>query len=843
MRNNQRGWHILFLVLLTFLVERSLADDGRSFAKPIQKSIQKAIVNPQLMDLTVPVLRSGRFLGEVGIRVNENGSGLMVKATHLITLLNDDLAADAKKSLNALPAGKYLSVAEAKALGLNMRFDMASTSVFASITGQASAQRSLPLSLGSSSQLPNNGREPTGLSGYLNIFASSSGSDFNGDYKFSDLSYSFESALHVAPLAHMSLETFGSMGVDGKFNRGDIRGVWHSIDRENNWRLRVGDVSASGISYMNGLRLQGAEFTNSDTRRRNRAGVGNVGNNEFFLERPAIAKLLVNGSEVKRYNLEPGPYNVKDFPLANGANDVAFVIQDERGEVERIEFNAFADTSLVGRGEYSYSFSVGRGLSDTGNYQYEDSRGLLSGFLETGVTPSLSLGAGLQLAEKARLGAVTAKLGTPVGRFDFQAGAVLRDEGQNGQAAKLSWRDNRSNTTKQRRRPSLGFSAAYQSEYFDGVFDDASFNEEKLRLDVFYSQEFPRGFSGGISSNYTQNRTTSDSYRHTFRLGKSLERLKIGSSISYLDGGVDSGWEGRLTIGYDFEVGKLTKVSGRYEHDTNDGNTTELSLSSNYQKGLRLGNGVLDYKLGLSADKNGDGSVNGGVNYTGNRFEFSASHSTDIDSLTDSSLDGQQTTLRAGAALAFAEGKFAIGRPVNNNFAIFHPHSSIAGKQLLVGSRNEQGVYHVQSDGFGPLLADLGGRSFQARNMQYDVNDLPLGYDLGTGFTSLAPRYKSGLAVEVGSAYNVIVIAQLLDGFDRPLKLLLGKATEVGAKNPRSADAFTDSKGMLSASGLAPGRWKVEMFAKKPITYMLNVPRGKTGIVELGKLKPTSQNQ
>lgn len=791
------------------------------------------------MDLTVPVIRSGRFTGEIGIKVNAAGSGLMVNAAHLVTLLKNDLTNEVQKSLQALPAGKYISETEAKDLGLNMRFDMASAAVIASIAGQARTKTSLSLSGSSRTQPLNNGREPRGISGYLNIFASSSANDFNDDYKFSDPSYSLESALHIAPLAHMTLEAFGSVDEEGDFKRGDIRGVWHSKSRENDWRLRVGDVGTSGIAYMDGMSLQGVEFTNSDTRRRNRAGVGRVGNNEFFLERSAVAKLVVDGREIKQYNLEPGPYDVKDFPLTNGANNIAFVIEDERGEVERIEFNAFTDTSLVSPGEYRYSFSVGRALSSAGNYQYDSSRALLSGFLETGVTPSLSIGGGLQLTEKAQLGVGTAKLGTPFGRFDFQVGAILRDDAQNGESAKLTWRNNRNYKNNRRRRPSLGLSAGYQSEYFGDVFDAAEYNEEEWRFDTSYFQPLPRGFSGGISSNYTKNRTTPDSQKHTFSLGKSINRWSLGGSVSYLDDGNDTGWEGGLSVGYDF--GKRATVTGRYKYDVNGDSTTELNINSNYSKGLRLGNGVLDYNLGLSADKNGDGSVNGGINYTGNRFELSASHSTGIDSLTDGSLDGQRTTLRAGVAVAFAEGKFAVGRPVNNNFAIFYPHSTIANKQLLVGSRNEQGVYHVQSDGFGPLLANLGGRSFQVRNMKYDVNDLPLGYDLGTGLTSLSPRYKSGLAVQVGSAYNVIAIAQLLDTFDRPLKLLLGKATELGVKVPRSSDAFTDSKGMLSAAGLAPGRWKVEMFAKTPVTYILNIPRGKTGIVELGKIKPSAQ--
>ena len=790
----------------------------------------------ELMVLTVPVMQSGVFIGEIGIKVAIDGSGLLVNASHLASLYNAKLSSDAMQQLKVLPEGKFVGVAEAKALGLDLSFNMAMAAVQASIVGSARAKTDLTLSGGSSARIPNVGREPRGVSGFLNMYTSTSASDFNDGYEFSDLAYSFDGALHVASLWNMTLEAFGSVDGEGDLKRGDIRAIWRSTNRSNDWQLRLGDVGISGSSYMGGARIQGMEFTNTDSRRRDRASVASIGNREFFLERSGVARLLIDGRETKRFDLEPGPYNVKDFPLTNGANNIEFIIEDDRGEVERIEFNEFSDTSLVAKGEYSYSFSLGHGLSNAGNYQYDSSKAVASGFFETGITPALSLGVGLQLTEKAQLGVTTAKLGTPIGRFDFDAGFVFPEKGESGKAAKLTWRNQRIN--KNGRHPSLAISAAYQSKFFSDLFGNDTFNEEAWRLSAGYSKSLQNGYSLGLSSNYTQNRTISDSQKHTFRLGKSYNKWSLGSSVSYRDGDNETGWEGGLIAGYNF--GKSARLTGNFNYDLNGQSSTELNISSGYSKGLRLGRGLLDYNIGLSADKNGDGSVNGGLNYRANRFEFSVSHSTSLDSLADGSLEGQRTTFRAGAAVAFANGKFAIGRPIRDSFAIFYPHDSILDKNLLVGRRDKQGLYRVQSDGFGPLIAELGS-SYQETSLQYDVIDLPLGYDLGTGLTSLAPRYKSGFAVQVGSAYNVIATATLLDLNNRTLKLLLGKATELGVKTPRTSDAFTDNSGRLSASGLSAGRWKVEMFAKKPVTYILNVPKGKTGIVELGKLKPTPQ--
>ncbi|MGB1311490.1 MAG: fimbria/pilus outer membrane usher protein [Leucothrix sp.] len=810
---------------------------------PLLLSLSALLGVVSAADLTVPVMQSGSFVGEANVRVEADGSGLMANAANLASLFNSELTVDAVRQFEALPAGKFLTVEEAEALGLIIRFDMASTVIQASIAGSAKSKTELSLAGSRRTKSPTAARSPSGISGFLNMFAVSSASNLNGNYEFSDLAYSFDTAIHIAPLAHMTLEAFGSINANGDFYRGDIRSVWRSNNPDNRWQLRVGDVGTPSISYMRGLSIQGLEFTNTDSRRLSRAGVASVGNREFFLERRAVARLLIDGREVRRFNLNPGPYNVKDFPLTNGANDIAFIIEDERGEVDRIEFNVFSDTSLVAPGEYRYGFSLGHGLSNVGRYQYDSSKALLSGFIETGITPAFSLGGGLQLTENAQLGVVTARLATQAGRFDFEAGAILDNNGPNGEAAKLMWRNHKTKTDREGKRypPSLALSAAYKSEHFRDVFSTNQFNEEKWRFDASYSQQLRNGFSVGLGSNFINNRTISDSFKHTLSLGKSINRWILGGDVTYLDNGNNAGWEAGLTVGYDF--GRFARVRGRYDYDLNGNERTSLDIASDYAKGIRFGNGLLDYNIGLSANEDGDGSINGGLGYRANRFEFSASHSTDIKSLTNGNSNGQRTTLRAGAAVAFAEGKFAIGRPIRDSFAIFYPHSTIAGSQLLIGNRNEQGLYDAQSDGLGPLLVDTGGLSSfssynRALDLRYDVNNLPLGYDLGTGLASISPRYKSGFAVQVGSAYNVIATGTLLDAYDRPLKLLLGKATEMGVKSPRSSDAFTDNEGRLSASGLSAGRWKVEMFAKKPVTYILNIPQGKTGIVELGQFKP-----
>lgn len=790
-----------------------------------------------LMSLTAPVKKNGMFIGEAEVKVREDGSGLLVNAEHITALFKADFKPEALQKLEALPKGKFITAEEAKALGLDVRFDMADAAVLASLAGSAKNLTELSLTGGTPTLTDTNtGRAPQGISGYVNIFATTQANDFGGKYKFDDPTFAVDGAIHIAPFAHMTVEGRGSVNADKKFERGDVRALWRSTDRNNIWELGLGDVGMSGISFMEGASLRGLEYSNFDTRNRNKAGVSAVGNRQFFLDRPAVARLLIDGKETQRYNLDPGPYNVKDFPLTDGANNITFIIEDDQGEIERINFNVFSDSSLLAPGEYRYGTSVGKRRKNQTIYNADQDKTLFSGFFETGLTPNFAIGAGVQGGEKAKLGVATAKWGTPIGRFDFEAGFLKHNEGSNGKAGKITWRNTRSNNT-QYRAPSLAFSAAYQNEFFNGLFDDKIFNEEEWRFDAGYSQTLFNNVSLGLSASHSKNRTKAASSKTTLSLGKSFNRWGLGTSVSYRKEEAKKGWEGSVSLTYDFD--KRARITSRYERDIEGEQRTELDIASDYTKGLKVGNGMLDYNIGLSLDKEKNGSIRGGFDYKANRFELSATHANDIKSLTDGSVKGQRTTVRAGVALAFAEGKVAFGRPIRDSFAIFYPHATIANKRVKVGNMNEKGVYEAQSDRLGPLLANIGSSTFQSYNIRFDVDDLPEGYDLGTGLTNLAPRYKSGFAVEVGSAYNVIGTGTLLDSYGEPVKLLLGSATEDKPKG-RSVDAFTDDSGRLSVAGLGAGRWKLEMFAEEPIIYVLNVPAKGTGIIDLGTLKPSA---
>ena len=177
----------------------------------------------------------------------------------------------------------------------------------------------------------------------------------------------------------------------------------------------------------------------------------------------------------------------------------------------------------------------------------------------------------------------------------------------------------------------------------------------------------------------------------------------------------------------------------------------------------------------------------------------------------------------------------AIGRPVTNSFAIVEPHAKLPDSTVIVGSSKD--AARASSDFFGPaLLPDLS--PYSPSRIPIDVDNLPMGYDLGTGGFDLLAPYKSGYHFTVGSDYTVTAFGTLTDAQGEPIPLLTGIAFEEGHPDDHRVTVFTNKVGRFGAQGLRPGRWVIEM-ATEPVTrFVFDVPEDTVGLLRLDTLAP-----
>ena len=95
--------------------------------------------------------------------------------------------------------------------------------------------------------------------------------------------------------------------------------------------------------------------------------------------------------------------------------------------------------------------------------------------------------------------------------------------------------------------------------------------------------------------------------------------------------------------------------------------------------------------------------------------------------------------------------------------------------------------------------------------------------------------------LEVGSDYNVTALGNMVNQDGQPVALVSGTATELAHPEKPPVTVFTNRDGRFGATGLAPGRWKIEMLDNDKSVYVIEIPEDAQGIVRLGQIVPVKE--
>ena len=252
------------------------------------------------------------------------------------------------------------------------------------------------------------------------------------------------------------------------------------------------------------------------------------------------------------------------------------------------------------------------------------------------------------------------------------------------------------------------------------------------------------------------------------------------------------------------------------------------------------GHGIGAWMVAADLDRSKDAtSFNGSGSYLTNRFELGLNQIAAYDSARKAITD-IRTSLRAGTSIAFADGAFAIGRPISDAFLLATPHRSLDRKPVRLDP--QQDGEQAQSGVFGAALdADLS--AYSKRTILYDVPDAPPGYDLGQGNVQILPPYRGGYRLEIGSDYHILVLGRLIDANGEPVSLLAGKAIELARPQRQPVTIFTSRDGRFGQQGMRPGRWRIEMPTSPASIYEIEVVDNPAGTLRLGDLHPISKGE
>ncbi|MBI3569927.1 MAG: fimbrial biogenesis outer membrane usher protein [Gammaproteobacteria bacterium] len=782
----------------------------------------------------MPLYLEQRQIGMAQMLIMPDAAESYVQAAPVLTLLKDLVPEESLRALEAVAAQGFINLKNGAKGGIELRLDEILIALVVTIPSESKKLRSLrarrDFDVSNKIITP-----PSAVSAYLNVFGAQDyvnrgrSSQTEGRQPFR---MSADGALNMKGWV---LETSGDyIENDSRpWQRGDTRLV-HDLP-DDMIRTALGDLSYPVEGFQSFQPMLGLTVARNFDLHPYRVSEP-TGRTSFFLNSSSRVDIYVNDRKVQTLQLSSGPYDMTDFPVVNGSNNVRLVITDATGRVEVKNFDIVSDANLLAAGLHKFAYNAGV-ISTTVNRekQYDSDRPVVSAFHRYGLTDRFTLGGNLQASRNQLMTGVDATVGGKWGVFRADLAGSHIEGGNDGFAWQTQYqivdRGKIGNDGRFRGTRNFTLLTSYRSEHFAPLGSLSPNNVSSYQLATRYSQQWSPTVSLGIGGGYKIGRGDQrDDWNYTLSLNKrlstslhvnvSLQRRAIEGYGMFLS----LGWtprDSRHSVNSSHDsFNKTTRADWNYAQE---GRAQSLSASAGF----------------VHARDHSDGS--GSVTYYGERGEITAGHNvvtTFDDSGGSSNTTESRSELRFASALVYAGGHAALSRPVNNSFAIFAPDPSIRNYPVGInprGRRSEERTYEATTGGWGPaVLPDL--TPYLYHTVQVDASSLPPGFDAGEGAYTFYPTYRSGTFVRLGSDANVLLDGTLLYKDKTPVTLQAGSINLVGQPEAAAATFFTNRAGRFRIEKLKPGRYVMQLYSIPGTTLPLIIPENAAGPVQAGIL-------
>jgi outer membrane usher protein len=779
-----------------------------------------ARLNPTQRTVTLSVTANlgGAALGEVSISIDAQDR-VSFDAARILDLLGRVVDEPTMRALRARPS---LTAADLAAAGIVVAYDPQALELDVAVAPERRLAQSIALSRLDDSRV-GAFLEPARTSAYLNLRG-------NLDYLHGGADGGFASPVFFVDGA---ARAFGGLVAESEalwqpgsaardFTRLGTRLVHDDRDRLVRWT--AGDLQTISRGFQAAPDIAGLSVFRSYSVLQPQRIARPRGSRAFRLDRPATVEIEANGQLLRRLQLQPGNYDLRDFPFAQGANDVRLRILDDAGRSETVRFNLFLDQSQLAAGltEFGLYAGVLSPQGESGPSYGKDPA--VTGFFRRGIDDALTLGANLQADARTQMAGVEAVWASQLGLFSGNLGASRTDRDGTGFAAQATFQ--RLFQRAGGRSDSLTLFAEARSANFAALGDGRPFNPFPLEFGGSYSRTVSERVYAGLDGRYSIARgNAQDAFNVRGTMGVRVSRkFAFSGDVSWQ--GDERGRRLGAYLSLTYRLDRQSSV--RADYDTRFG---RARVSYNTLRGQ--GVGAWNVAADIERSRFGSG-VNGTASYYHNRAELGLSHFGSFSRDFGHSLS-QRSSLRLGTSLAYADGAVSWGRPINDAFAIVTAHPSLKGAPIVL-ERNP--------GGFTATTGALGAATHPAlsayieRVVGIDAPSAPAGADLGQGTFRLLPPYRAGYRLQVGSDYSVTALGTLSGADGAPLALITGTATEIAHPERPPVQVFTNREGRFGASGLAPGRWRIAMNDDRNSIFILDIPEGAENIFRAGALTP-----
>ena len=765
--------------------------------------------------MSVPLTWNGQILNDVIVQIEPDGKTAIESQSlrdELSRLLTDSGIARLDDTIGGDP---FVTSAELQAAGFDVGFDMSRLEL--SVNAIDPTLRPVEPLRGRSEQrdplLPS--IQPAGFSAYLNTNVNMIYRDQNG------LVPPEIFLLGAARYRDVVLEFDGGFTQnllnDYDFYRRSARAIYDEPESYRRWS--AGDLQLNNTGLLQTPFIGGVAVEKSRRTFDPLSPTVNLGGRQIFVASPSTVEVIINGASYQTLDLQPGTYSLDDLPIQSGSNDVQLVVRDAAGREQVTRFDYFFDPIELRAGDDEYTLALGMiatELSRQPNYSGDPA---FIGSYRKALSDILILGGGVQVSEDIQVVSAETQFVPQVipGSFDFQS-AVSTGSGI-GYVLRGGYRLALGRGTG---RKGLSVSFNYENENFRTVGDLSRARLENLSINATYSQSLSLETSMVAGANYFSRSGGSDQSTYFFDVNH-----RLGTNIRGTVG-VEYGTGSTFGSNFGARAGLSILFGDRHRANATYQSRRELARAS-LSRGSDNNVGSLGYSLNVQ-DSSGSTAVDGVADYVANRFEARASLAstgTNLGGITDR----QTARLQVGTSFAFADGAFGIGRPIQDSFLLARGHNTLDGTDVIVGRSLSNSGFEGSS---GPLGAAVVNRlsSYSAQDVQYDIDTLEAGYDIGSGVVRVDPPFRSGYELVVGTDRFVSAVGFLqLDGV--PAELVSGLITSEDDEGFEPEPFFTNSVGRFGIIGLAPGRSYTIRLNKSGQTFNVQVPEDNTGLYRL----------
>jgi len=789
----------------------------------IEPTGSPADVNPtgRAVVLTAPVMDGQVYMGDATLTLDAAGRGTFA-AARLLALLEPRLRPELVTRLRAALATRgELGRRDLEGVGISLGYDPQSLQINLDI---ASASRGAQtVEIGSDGDRPYVSYiAPAELSAYLNVRGSLDWVQQGLDEGVQSPIFFIDGATRIGDVVFESEVNWqpGILGTD--FQRRGSRFV-HD-DRARLVRWTAGDLQTLARGFQSAPDIAGLSVSRLYSILDPQTIIRPRGSRAFRLERRSLVEVRINNQLVRRLELDPGSYDLRDFPFTQGANDVRLTITDDAGRTESFDFNIFLDQAQLAEGMSEFGLYAGVLAPPGASGPVYSDTPAFSGFYRRGINDRLTLGGNFQIDTHGWMAGAEGVIATPIGAFAGFASASQVDGYGRGWAGIATFQ--RTISRSENRADTLSLSLEARSRDFAPIGVRVPFNPYSLVAGAGYTTAFSDAVYAGFDARYSIGR---DAERDVVSVRGSLG-WRISPDLSFTG---DATWEqdgaGRrfgVFLSLTYRVSQRSTVRADYDSRFNRGRLSYQTFD---------GTGVGSYTLNADVERSdiGAGATVNAI-YYGNRAELGFSHYGTFERDLGAST-GQRSSLRFGTSIAMADGVFSVGRPIQDSFALVAAHRSLRETSLLVDPSG--GSAQASTRGLGTALQP-GLASYSERTLLVTAPDAPLGTDLGEGAFRLRPPYRAGYLLRVGSDYNVSVVGRLLGRDGAPIRLVAGTASEAAHPEREPVALFTNSEGRFGATGLAPGRWRITLTDAERTSFEIEIADGQEGTLSVGELRP-----